>query len=303
MTACAGWCSVALYAGVAGDSSMVKDTVAEVTEYRRIVPRSDWRAGRADAAGDGEASRSMASKAPLDAYINSATALVGKVNNGDVAGATADLPTFDESFSALEGEMSAVSDAIEAANVDQLRAAERNALLSDIATWGGLVLILGLALATMLLAQRFVAKPLANMTEGFRRLSEGDLEVTGDSNHKVAEVNGLGKVLGIFREALRNREVLAGEAAATAKVTVARADAAAALNREIGDAVGAALEGDFSRRVSSEFADADLMELAHSVNQLIETVDTHDRRDRAGAGGAGASRPDASAWKATIRGR
>ncbi len=262
-----------LYAGVAGDVDMVKDAYAEVMQYG-----ASFRAAIAaeDALTLPETVRTALGgvKAPLDAYINAATALVGKVNKFDIAGATADLAAFDESFETLEGEMSAISDAIEAANVAQLRAAGRNALFSDIATWGGLALILGLALATMLLAQRFVAKPLANMTDGFRRLSEGDLEVTVEASHKVSEVNGLGQVLGIFREALRNRDALAGEAAATAKVTVARADAAAALNREIGDAVGAALEGDFSRRVSSEFAEADLVELARSVNQLIETVDT-----------------------------
>jgi len=261
-----------LYAGVSGDFEMVKDTYAEVMQYG-----ASFRAAIAsqDELALPETVRTALEgvKGPLDAYIDSATALVGKIYKLDIVGGMGDLAAFDESFETLEGEMAAVSDAIEAANAAQLHAADRNALFSDIATWGGLALILGLALGTMLLAQRFVAKPLANMTEGFRRLSEGDLEVSVEANHRVAEVNGLGKVLGVFREALRNRDVLAGEAAATAKVTVARADAAAALNREIGDVVGAALDGDFSRRVAADFADQDLKVLAQSVNQLVETVD------------------------------
>ncbi|HEV2518868.1 MAG TPA: methyl-accepting chemotaxis protein [Devosia sp.] len=261
-----------LYAVISGDITMVQDTYVDVKTYGDTFRQTIASQADLDVPADVRQALDGLS-GPLDAYINAALALVEKATEFDVAGATADLVAFDQSFEVLEGEMSAVSDAIEAANVAQLRAAEDNAHLSDIATWGGLALILGLAVATMLLAQRFVAKPLSDMTDGFRRLSEGDLEVTVDGKQKIAEVNGLGRVLGIFREALRSRDVLAGEAAATAKVTVARADAAAALNREIGDVVGAALEGDFSRRVDAEFADQELEVLARSVNQLVETVD------------------------------
>ncbi|MDB5541041.1 MAG: hypothetical protein JWQ89_2768, partial [Devosia sp.] len=261
-----------LYAGISGDFDMVKDSYADVMNYGASFRQAIDSQKNLDLP---ESIRGAldAVKAPLDAYVKSATALVGKINKLDIAGASADLPAFDESFAALEGQMSAISDAIEAANLAQLRAAERNALLSDLISLVGPALILGLALATMVLAQRYVAKPLANMTDGLRRLSEGDLEVSVEASHKIAEVNGLGRVLGIFREALRNRDTLAGEAAATAKLTVARADAAAALNREIGEVVGAALDGDFSRRVSDGFADRDLQALAHSVNQLVATVD------------------------------
>ncbi|KQW75102.1 hypothetical protein ASC89_26285 [Devosia sp. Root413D1] len=261
-----------LYAVISGDITMVQDTYVDVKTYGDSFRAAIASQADLDVPTDvREALDNLAG--PLDAYINAATALVEKATEFDVAGATTDLAAFDQSFEVLEGEMSQVSDAIEAANVAQLGAAQQNGQLSDIATWGGLALIVGLAVATMLLAQRFVAKPLARMTEGFRRLSEGDLEVAVDDNNRIAEVNGLGRVLGIFREALRSRDVLAGEAAATARVTVARADAAAALNQEIGDVVGAALEGDFSRRVGTDFTDQDLRTLAEGVNQLVETVD------------------------------
>jgi methyl-accepting chemotaxis protein len=262
-----------LYAGVVGDALMVKDTYADLTTYGAAFREAIALQETLDVPPEVRAALEGV-KAPLDAYIQSATTIGDKLVMFSIAGATEDLAAFDASFETLEGQMSAVSDAIEAANVAQLRAAARNAQLSDIATWGGLALILSLAVGTMLMAQRFVARPLSTMTEGFRRLAEGDLEVAADTGQKVAEVNGLGRVLGIFREALRSRDLLAGEAAATAKQTVVRADAAAALNREIGDAVGAALQGDFSRRVVSDFSDADLAALAHGVNQLIETVDT-----------------------------
>ncbi|MGV2354155.1 UNVERIFIED_CONTAM: hypothetical protein QOZ12_28890, partial [Pseudomonas aeruginosa] len=45
------------------------------------------------------------------------------------------------------------------------------------------------------------------------------------------------------------------------------------LQRAFGEVVDAAVHGDFSRRVTADFADAELNSLAHSVNNLVETVD------------------------------
>jgi methyl-accepting chemotaxis protein len=212
-------------------------------------------------------------KAPLEAYLAEAVAIVDMVNRLKMIDAQKALPAFDETFATLEDDMAAVSDAIEAANAEQLSGTANDAQLAQIINWGGFVLILVLVVATVVLSRMTMIAPLSKMTGDFNRLADGDLSVEAQGNHIVTEINALAKVLGVFREALRNRDMLAGEAEVSAREVAARANAAASLNEEISDTVGAALQGDFSRRIAGTYADEDLATLASSVNQLLETVD------------------------------
>ena len=262
----------ALYAGARADFTTVKATVGQVDEYAVSFRAAIDKQATLDVppavreALDGV-------KAPLDAYINEAVAIVGMVSKLKMIDAQKALVDFDKAFEVLEGDMSAVSDAIEAANAGQLSATAGDAQMAQIINWGGLALILMLVVATIVLSRLTMISPLAKMTGDFNRLADGDLAVDAQGHHMVTEINALAKVLGVFREALKNRDLLAGEAETSARQVAARANAAASLNEEISDTVGAALQGDFSRRVSGEYSDEDLATLARSVNQLLETVD------------------------------
>ena len=262
----------ALYSVVSGDLEAAKATYGDVMSYgasfkQALNSQKDFEVpDDIRQALDGV-------RAPLDAYISAATTLVGKAAKFDIVGAQTDLVAFDESFKVLEGEMSAVSDAIEDANTAQTRTAKTNHDLSNVAIWGGLGLLLLLAVGTLVLSQRFVAKPLGLVAQGFGRLADGDLEVESGGRQRVTEVAALTNVLGVFREALINRDTLAGEAATSARQVATRAEAAAGLNDEIGAAVSAALDGDFSRRVAEDQTEADLRQLAQSINRLLGTVD------------------------------
>src|SRR5690606_32606727 len=117
-----------LYAGSRADFATVKATATQVQEY----------AGEFRAAIDKQATLDVPAsvrdaldgvKEPLEAYIASAVALVDQVNKLKMIGAQKALPAFDETFEALAADMGAVSDAIEAANVQQLNAAEGDAQL------------------------------------------------------------------------------------------------------------------------------------------------------------------------------
>ncbi len=261
-----------LYAGSRADFTTVKATAVQVQEYadafRATVEKQDTLdvppAVRAALEGV---------RAPLEAYLAEAIAIVEMVNKLKMIDAQKELPAFDEAFAALEDDMSAVSDAIEGANAAQLSGTAGDAQMAQIINWGGLGLILVLVVATVVLSRMTMIAPLSKMTGDFNRLADGDLEVEAQGNHVVTEINALAKVLGLFREALRNRDMLAGEAEVSARQVAARANAAASLNEEISDTVGAALQGDFSRRVTGSYADEDLATLAGSVNQLLETVD------------------------------
>jgi methyl-accepting chemotaxis protein len=261
-----------LYAGSRADFTTVKATAVQVQEYaeafRAAVDKQDTLdvppAVRAALQGV---------RAPLEAYLAEAIAMVEMVNKLKMIDAQKALPAFDAAFATLEDDMAAVSDAIEGANAEQLSGTAGDAQVAQIINWGGLGLILVLVVATVVLSRLTMIAPLSHMTGDFNRLADGDLSVEVKDNHIVTEINALAKVLGVFREALRNRDMLAGEAEVSARQVAERANAAASLNEEISDTVGAALQGDFSRRVTGSYADEDLATLAGSVNQLLETVD------------------------------
>ena len=261
-----------LYAGSRADFTTVKATAVQVQEYADEFRATVEKQATLDVppavreALDGV-------KAPLEEYLAEAVAIVDMVNRLKMIDAQKALPAFDEAFSTLEDDMSAVSDAIEAANAEQLSGTAADAQMAQIINWGGLGLIVILVVATVVLSRLTMIAPLSKMTGDFNRLADGDLAVEAQGNHIVTEINALAKVLGVFREALRNRDMLAGEAEVSARQVAARANAAASLNEEISDTVGAALQGDFSRRIAGTYADEDLATLASSVNQLLDTVD------------------------------
>jgi methyl-accepting chemotaxis protein len=169
--------------------------------------------------------------------------------------------------------MSSVSDAIQAANETANAAATGNALLSDVANWGGLALTLVLAAALLTLSQRMVVRPLMELTSGFEQLSGGNLEAKVSDDARIAEIGAMARVMRIFRDALRNRAELSRAADSAAAQNRARVAEATTLNTNLSDVVGAAVNGDFSHRVEGNFADPEFAALAGSVNQLMETVD------------------------------
>ncbi len=107
----------AAYAGSTGDTAMAAEAQAEVVEYG-----NEMRAAVAEQATLDvpqaviEAAAGVAQ--PLDAYLKSAEQVVALVSAGDMPAVQAALPGFNDTFKVLEGDLAAVSDAIEGANVE-----------------------------------------------------------------------------------------------------------------------------------------------------------------------------------------
>ncbi len=262
----------ALYGGAAGDAAVVADAEAELVEYGDA-----FRAALAEHDGlvlpDAVVAAVAEVKPALEAYLGAAEMLVGEVAAGDLAGAQGDIASFDEAFKGLEGRMSDVSDAIEAANAVQVAQTASTAQFSDIAIFAGLALIVLTAVVTMVMSGIIFLKPLGALTRDFGKLSAGDLDVETGTVHVVREMSALAAVLTDFRSALVGRSEMSQAAERSAQAVSTRAEAAARLNHDIAAAVGKALEGDFSRRVATDYAERELAELAEHINSLLGTVD------------------------------
>ncbi len=157
----------AMYAAVNNDAAMVKDAKAELDEYS-----GDFRAAidaqkPLDLPPDVRAAIDGLS-APLDDYITGAAGVIDKAVAGDVPGATAALPGFDQKFKALEGKMSAASDAIEAYNSELTERSVSVARSADIANWSGVAATLILVAAMILLSP-----PLCVAAAGRRHFGAG----------------------------------------------------------------------------------------------------------------------------------
>jgi len=262
----------AMYAAAIADSAMLADARVEVDEYggtfRAAIAAQEELSLPADIR-----SAVTALGEPLDAYITAAAHIVDRAIGGDVLGAREELSAFDASFKALEGKMSDVSDAIEAANAREAATAATNATMAHIANWGGLAIFLVLAGAIAVLSRSLIARPLAGTTSSLTKLAGGDLNVAPIARSAIREVAEIGRALDVFRGVLQNRAELAKVADAAAATNTTRVERTSALNADLSTVVGAAILGDFSKRVHTDLGDAELNGLAQSVNSLVETFD------------------------------
>ena len=262
----------AMYAGLKQDAAMVADAQVELKEFADAFRARIAEQETLDVpAPIREATANV--KAPLEIYLKAGEAISAKVGNGDLAGAASYLVSFEGTFQALEGKMAAVADAIEAANHEVLGSSAAMAQVAGLAIWGGLAVTVLMSIAMLILSTILFLRPLAAMTEGFRQLSSGNIEANTSIKNWIAEMAELAGVLVSFKEMIIARTALARDAAQVAEQNADRVKEADALNAQLTEVVGAAVEGDFNKRMATEFADPSFAGLARSVNALVETVD------------------------------
>jgi methyl-accepting chemotaxis protein len=121
---------------------------------------------------------------------------------------------------------------------------------------------------------RSVTRPITHLTAGMNALAAGDLDVDVAGADKTDELGEMARAVEVFRANARQvAEMSEGERAASEQRRQDRAEMMQKLQRAFGEVVDAAVSGDFSKRVRTEFPDAELNSLARSVNNLVETVD------------------------------
>ena len=140
----------------------------------------------------------------------------------------------------------------------------------------------GIALAAALLAGcglvwlliSSIGVPISRMTKTMRRLAGGDFAVEIPDAVRRDEIGDMARAVEVFRASgLKVSQMTEAEAATVLRNQAERASMMAELRAAFGDVVDAAVAGDFSRRVETEFPDPELNGLAQSVNNLVDTVD------------------------------
>ncbi len=144
----------------------------------------------------------------------------------------------------------------------------RNAML----VVGGALLAAAAALG--LLFARALTRPLTRLTATMQALAGGanDVEIAGRQRHD--EIGEMARSVEVFRtHAVQLGAMTEAERAASERRRRDRAGMMQALQQAFGAVVDAAQQGDFSRRVETEFPDRELNVLAASVNNLVATVE------------------------------
>ncbi|MBI4922363.1 MAG: HAMP domain-containing protein [Devosia nanyangense] len=138
---------------------------------------------------------------------------------------------------------------------------------------GGLVL-LGVGLVAFFLLGNSIAKPVTRMTAVMRRIADSDHSVEVPYATRRDEIGDMAKAVAVFREnGLKVAQLTEAEAARIVHDQEARARMMGELREAFGNVVDAAVNGDFSRRVETQFPDAELNAIALSINNLVTTVD------------------------------
>ncbi len=137
---------------------------------------------------------------------------------------------------------------------------------------GGIV-IAGAGLLGWLFS-RTITKPVSRLTATMEALADGDLSVEVKGADGRDELGAMARAVEVFRaNAIRVADMTEEERAGSDRRRAERAEMMQKLQRAFGVVVDAAIDGDFSHRVTADFPDSELNRLADSVNRLVETVD------------------------------
>jgi len=150
------------------------------------------------------------------------------------------------------------------AGVDQMRT------MALAASAGLLVLVLVL----VWLGAEAIAKPIRRMTGIMGGLAKGEYDVVVPYADNGDEIGSMAKAVEVFRQnGLKVSQMTEAEAARIIADEQNRRAMMSDLQSAFGQVVDAAIAGDFSKRVETEFPDPELNGLADSVNSLVATVD------------------------------
>ncbi|KRA44778.1 methyl-accepting chemotaxis protein [Devosia sp. Root635] len=136
----------------------------------------------------------------------------------------------------------------------------------------GLVL-LALAAVVSILIARTITRPISRLTDAMAEIAGDKLDMAVPGLERADELGYMAEAVDVFRSnGIKMRDLRAAELDMSEE-RASRVSVIQALQQDIGAVVGAAIDGDFSRRVGTELSDPELRQLALDVNDLVTTVD------------------------------
>ena len=136
----------------------------------------------------------------------------------------------------------------------------------------GVVLLAVAALSSLLFA-RTVTRPISRLTDAMSEIAADKLDLAVPGLDRSDELGAMAEAVEVFRSnGLKMADLRAAELDMSEE-RAARVGVVQALQQDIGAVVGAAIEGDFTRRVGTNLNDPELRQLAQDVNDLVSTVD------------------------------
>ncbi len=130
------------------------------------------------------------------------------------------------------------------------------------------LLILGILIV------RGLAGPITRLTGSMRQIADGQFDVELAGKDRKDEIGGMVRAVEVFRQnGLRISSMTEEEKRAEERRQRERMDMMHSLQEAFGNVVNAALKGDFTQRIETEFADPELNSLARGINDLISMMD------------------------------
>ena len=246
----------------------IQQTLAHAKDFRERIAGT-----KALVASDEARAKLAALDQPLEDYIGQAVRIV-ELAFEDRQAARAQMPLFDERFTALESSMKSVGDALEQeALTAQSDASSARSLAGTVALASLLIALLA-AGGLFVTVLRSVVRPISNIVASMRALSGGDASATIPHADRRDEIGEMARTIGQFQHSLQERAAdeqrrTEGELAASE----AHRRAIAETTREIGVVVAAAARGDFSLRVEQRADAADLSALVDGINSINTVID------------------------------
>ncbi len=148
--------------------------------------------------------------------------------------------------------------------------AAANGVLGLILMVGGVVVV-ALGLVGLLLS-RLITRPIPQLAGSMDSIAEGNYETEVPYTGLGNEVGGMARAVEVFRQnGLRVSQMTEAEAARILADQENRQRMMSELQSAFGEVVDAAVSGDFTRQVTTEFPDAELNTLARGINNLVAT--------------------------------
>ncbi len=205
-------------------------------------------------------------------YLDLAQQLIAATQAGDAA-RRAEL---GDEMDAVDDELQSIYDGLmdraksTQNSIGPAAAADARAGTLTVITIALVAVVIGAVLA--LVMGRWLSGAISGMTAMMRRLASGefDLEIGGvDRDHELGQ---MAKALQVFRSNGQAMEAAEAERLITAEKDAQRARMMTRFQAAFGDVVEACVAGDFTRRITEEFGDADIDRVVTNFNSMLDSV-------------------------------